>query len=302
MEAVSIAELLAENKAQLSDLTEHQGLGEDVLVRYWMVGQDDLNGCIAYLKAQAPITDPMTGTRWARTGTWYVGDVFYKPGNANPLVASGPAGLLWILYQQLSKGDKIITINEDCAAYTKQKIIHTYNPVIPPGAATKGHIITVDATPTELGRERTAQETITPKDQVATAYDRSKAADATKILHTENGTPLTQPADTKGTIVRQSAQPTEAGNDRTTVETIVPKDQVATAYDESMAAGAVKVLNTENGTPLSKPTAAKGTIVRQSAQPTEAGNDRTTVETIVPKDQVATTYDCLLYTSPSPRD
>jgi len=287
----SLAELLAENKAQLSDLDEDQGLGEDVLVRTWTVGQDDLNGCLAYLKAQTTIASPMTGTRWARTGTWYAGEVKYKPGNVNPLVASGAGGLVWVLYQTLSKGDKIITINEDNAAFTRQTIIHTYNPDIPSGTAAAGKIVRVEASPTELGRERTSQETTTPKDQVATAYDRSKAADATKILHTENATPLTLPADIKGTIVRQSAQPTEAGNDRTTVDTIVPKDQVATAYDRSKAADATKVVHSENATPLTQPADVKGTIVRQSAAPTEAGNDRTTVDTIVPKDQVATAYD-----------
>jgi hypothetical protein len=291
LEATDIANLLAESKAQISNLAEHQGLGEDVMVRFWLVNQEDLEGCVAYLKAMTTVTDPMAGTRWARSGTWYAGAVDYKPGNSNPLVVSGAAGLVWILYQQLSKGDKIITITESCAAYTKTKIIHTYNALIPSGAAGAGQIINVDAQPTALGRERTVQETIVPKDQVATAYDRSKASDAAKVLHTENATPLTQPADVKGTIVRQSAQPTEAGNDRTVVETIVPKDQVATAYDRSKAADAAKVLHTENGTPLTQPADVKGTIVRQSAQPTEAGNDRTVVETIVPKDQVATGYD-----------
>jgi hypothetical protein len=291
LEAISIAEILAENKAQLSTLTEHQGLGEDVFWRFWMVGQEDLNGCIEYLKTQTTILAPMTGTRWARLGIWYAGQVEYKPGNANPIVASGSNGLMWILYQQVSKGDKVITITESCAAYTKTRILHTYNPAIPSGAALNGQIIAVQATPTELGRERTVQETTVPKDQVATAYDRSKAEDNTKVMHTENATPLTQPVDLKGTMVRQSAQPTDAGNQRTVQETIVPKDQTAVSVDNSPSQVATKTLHTENATDLTPAAIVKGRLTMQEAQPTAAGNQRTVESVIVPTDQVATSYD-----------
>ena len=291
MEAASIAELLAENKAQLSNLAEHQGLGEDILVRFWTVGQDDLDGCVAYLKAQTIITDPMTGTRWARTGTWYAGAVDYKPGNVNPLVASGAAGLIWILYQQLSKGDKVITINEVCAAYTKQKIIHTYNPFIPSGTAPKGQIITVEAQPTELGREQTIQETTTPTDQVSVSNDVSKSAESLKTVHTENATPLIKPAATKGLIVTQEAQPTPAGNERTVVVETTPTDQLAVSVDNSKSGVSTKTVHTENAVDLTPAAIVKGTITTQEAQPTPAGNQRTVVAVTVPTDQVATSYD-----------
>ncbi|MFA5430098.1 MAG: hypothetical protein WC329_02945, partial [Candidatus Omnitrophota bacterium] len=212
MEAASIAEILAENKAQLSEAAEHKGLGEDVFWRFWLVGQDDLDGCIAYLKAQTTILEPMKGTRWFRSGIWYAGEVSYKTGNANPLVASGGTGLMWLLYQQVSKGDKIITITESCAAYTKTREIHTYNPEIPDGAAVKGQVINVEATPTELGRERTVQETTVPKDQVAESFNESAAASSKKTLHTENATDLTKPEAPKGTIISQEADRTVAGN------------------------------------------------------------------------------------------
>jgi len=276
MEAASIAEILSENKARLSEADEDQGRGEDVFSRYWLVGQDDLDGCVAYLKAMTIVEAPMAGTRWAREGVWYAGRVRYKPGNDNPLVASGANGLVWILSQELSKGTKEITIDEECAAWTKRTVINTYNPSIPSGTASARTIVRVGATPTDLGREQTTKETTTPKDQVSTAYDRSKAADATKVVHTENATPLSQPADVKGTIVRQSAQPTEAGNERTEVDTIVPKDQVATEGEDGGLEKATTVLHTENAsTPTAPPASAQGNIKKVVADPTEAGNLRT---------------------------
>ncbi|MFA5401287.1 MAG: hypothetical protein WC359_12640 [Dehalococcoidia bacterium] len=290
MEAASIAEILAENKARLSEAEEDQGRGEDVFWRYWLVGQDDLDGCIAYLKAMTTVASPMTGTRWARTGTWYAGRVRYRPGNDNPLVASGAAGLVWLLYQELSKGTKEITINEDCAAWTKQRVINTYNPSIPSGTAVAGTIVRVGATPTDLGREQTTKETTTPKDQTATARDDSAAAGSVKVLHTE-GAALAAPSAVAGTIIRQTAQPTEAGNERTVVETITVKDQTATAGDDSAAASASKVTHTEAAAEAGAQSAAAGTIVRSTSTPTEAGKYRNTVETITVKDQTATAGD-----------
>ncbi|MFA7333518.1 MAG: hypothetical protein WC130_04400 [Kiritimatiellia bacterium] len=224
MNAESIADILAENKAQLSNLAEHQGLGQDVLIRFWTVGQEDLDGCLTYLKAQTTILNPMTGTRWARTGLWYAGDVDYKPGNANPLVVSGANGLIWLVFQTISKGDKVITITEDCAAYTKTRVIHTFNPDIPSGVAGAGTIVNVDATPTELGRERTVQETILPKDQTATSGTETGMRSVVRVSHTENpSAPMVPAAITPGVIKRVDAQPTTAGNVKSEEETDTAK-------------------------------------------------------------------------------
>ena len=109
-------------------------------------------------------------------------------------------------------------------------------------------------------------------------------------MHTENATDLTKPTAAKGTLVKQSAQPTAAGNQQTVLETITPKDQMAKSWDVSLAAETEREVHTENATDLTKPTAAKGTIVKQSAQPTPAGNQQTVVDTITPKDQVVKSY------------
>jgi hypothetical protein len=124
-----------------------------------------------------------------------------------------------------------------------------------------------------------------PKDQVATAYDRSKAEDATKVMHTENATPLTQPADVKGTIVRQTAQPTAAGNERTVEETIVPKDQVEASYEENAFDHVSIVRHTENPNALTNPIGEVGKIKENQNLPMPAGNARTEerVRTAIPQ-------------------
>jgi hypothetical protein len=76
--------------------------------------------------------------------------------------------------------------------------------------------------------------------------------------------------------VRQTAQPTEAGNERTVVESIVPKDQVATEGEDGGLEKATTVLHTENAsTPTAPPASAQGNIKKVVADPTEAGNLRT---------------------------
>lgn len=223
-DAAVIAELLSEANASLSDLEEHQGLGEDVLVRYWHIGQDYLDGAIEHLKTQTTVENPMAGTRWARTGIWYAGWVAVRQGNINPLVASGAQGLVWLVYQELSKGDKIITITEDCAAYTKTRIIHTYNPDVPSGVAETGQIVAVEASPTKLGRLQTAQETTIPKDQVATSGTETGMKTVVRITHTENPQqPTVPPGITAGQIKQVAANPTRAGNYETMEETDTAK-------------------------------------------------------------------------------
>ncbi len=294
MDTAKIAEILSENKARLSELREHQGRGEDVFFRYWVVGQDALDDCVLYLKSMTTVVNPMLGTRWARAGTWYAGEVNYRPASDNQLltrVTSTVPGMLWALFQQLNKGTKVITIDEDCAAYTKKRIITTYNSTIPSGTASKGTVVSVDADPTELGRERTVQETTTVKDQVSVSWDVSPSAESTRTLHTENPAVLEKPTETKGVIVRQTSQPTTAGNERTVEEIITVKDQAAVAGDDSAASSALKTLHTEAEEETGAQTAAAGTIVRTSSQPTEAGNFRNVVEVITPKDQTAQAGD-----------
>jgi hypothetical protein len=126
---------------------------------------------------------------------------------------------------------------------------------------------------------------------VAVSVDNSLAGVSTKTLHTENPSDLSAPGVVKGTITKQEAQPTEAGNQRTIEVVNVPADQVAVSVDNSPSGVSVKTLHTENPSDLSAPAIVKGTITRQDAQPTEAGNQRTIEVSSVPTDQVETSFD-----------
>jgi len=132
------------------------------------------------------------------------------------------------------------------------------------------------------------EEKITPEDQTATSYDVSKSVDVTAVIHTENPDPLVKPTATKGTIVRQTAQPTEVGKQRTSEETIIPTDQIAVSVDNAPSFANTKTIHTENDTDLTTPTVVAGQINRQEATPTDAGNQRTLEETLIPTNQTET--------------
>ena len=128
-----------------------------------------------------------------------------------------------------------------------------------------------------------------PTNQSATSTDKSAASTATKVLNTE-GAALGVPAPAAGTIIKQEAQPTEAGNVRTIQNTIVVSNQTAVSTDMSYASESVKTLNTENSA-LSTPAKVKGSIFRQESSPTESGKNRTVEETITQYDQYSISID-----------
>ena len=184
------------------------------------------------------------------------------------------------------------TSTDTSKASVNTKVLNTENDTpLTPESATKGTINRQNSTPTEAGNNRTVEEAEVPTNQTTTSTDTSKARVNTKVLNTENDTPLTPESATKGTINRQSSTPTEAGNDRTVEEVELPTNQTSTSTDTSKAGVNTKVLNTENDTPLEPEDATKGIINRQSSTPTEAGNDRTVEEAIVPTDQSAVSVD-----------
>ena len=194
--------------------------------------------------------------------------------------------------QEIVPTDQVSTSYDASMASETETVLHTENPdVLDKPTPVKGTIVRQQSSQTEAGNERTIVQTITPTDQVSTSYDVSKASETETVLHTENPDMLDKPTPVKGTIVRQSSRPTEAGNEQTVVQTITPTDQISTSYDASKASETETVLHTENPDVLDKPTPTKGTIVRQQSSQTEAGNERTIVQTIVPKDQVSTSYE-----------
>jgi len=188
--------------------------------------------------------------------------------------------------------DQTATSKEESGARSVARVLNTENASTPADpAATPGEINRVELQPTEAGRLRSVVEKVTVKDQTATSAEDSAAKSATRAFHSENATPLGAPTATAGTIKRNENRPTEAGLTQTTEEVVTVKDQTATAGDDSAAANAVKVLNTEAAAAPSAPSAAAGTIIRQSSQPTEAGKFRNMVETVTVKDQTATSAE-----------
>jgi len=183
--------------------------------------------------------------------------------------------------------DQSASSADHSAAADSSKTIHTENSSVPTLSAGAGVVVRVEGAPTEAGKYRTTEETITVKDQAAVSTDISKASAATKTVHTE-GDALSADSAAKGTIYRQESTPTEAGKYRTLRNVTVPTDQTAVSVDNSEAFVLTKTIHTENDTDLTTPEIVAGTITRQVATPTEAGNQRTTEDVYVPTNQTET--------------
>ena len=154
---------------------------------------------------------------------------------------------------------------------------------------TDGSIISVANAPTDACLWRTRKETRTPKDQTGSAERRSAAIDSDiTATHTE-GDAVSEEDKTlaTGEIKDIGEAPTPAGNVRTSVRTIKPKDQEGGGASESAAETSTTVTHTEKATEETV-TETTGSIVSASNNPTEADNYRTSKETRTPKDQTAT--------------
>ena len=80
----NVAELMSEHRAVLWSGVERNGVGIHRIVRAWReVTREDLNACVAALKARDTVTDPMKATKWHRTGTWRVGRIWWEWEDAN---------------------------------------------------------------------------------------------------------------------------------------------------------------------------------------------------------------------------
>jgi len=82
----TIKNLLAETLCEPWRWDENDGYDGDAITRVWYeIPRDDLDGCVQWLEektsagndaASATVTNPMQGTRWHRSGTWYGGRVW----------------------------------------------------------------------------------------------------------------------------------------------------------------------------------------------------------------------------------
>jgi len=182
--------------------------------------------------------------------------------------------------------DQTIIEKEESAAKSVSRETHTEaSAALAEPSQTDGQINRVSNQETEAGNVRTTAETITPKDQTITEKEECAARSVERTTHTEATSPLPDPTDVAGEINRVSNQETEAGNVRTTAEKIIPKDQTIEETEESAARSVARTTHTEADTELTPATEETGKIKRVVNQETEAGNVKTTEETITPKDQ-----------------
>jgi hypothetical protein len=118
LDTANIRSLLAEANARVVESIDNDAHDQDVIRRYWPeIPRHDLDACVIYLKAytsaanteeSATIASPMTGTRWARSGTWYGGRIYldwYTPDGGG----QKQLGLFQVLYKGgLTLADNIV--------------------------------------------------------------------------------------------------------------------------------------------------------------------------------------------------
>jgi len=196
------------------------------------------------------------------------------------------AGNVKTTAEKVTPKDQTIEETEQSAARSVARTTHTEAEMeLSPAAVETGKINRVVNEETEAGNVKTTAETVTPKDQTIIEKEESAARSVERETHTEATTPLVDPVETPGEINRVVNQETEAGNVKTTAETVTPKDQTIIEKEESAARSVARETHTEATTPLVDPVETPGEINRVVNQETEAGNVKTTAEKVTPKDQ-----------------
>ena len=192
--------------------------------------------------------------------------------------------------------DEVITAknqtgNEEelSAARTVSRSTNTQVSAVSTPTQADGYIKRVMNRPTEFGLNSTVSETITAIDQTGDEYETSGARSIVRSTHTQ-GSALPQPSQTAGYIHRAANQPTEFGLNRTVYETIEAIDQTATDYRTTADQSAVATKHTQ-GTALTAPPRADGTIVRRTNRPTEFDKTETVDEVITAVNQQRNEYE-----------
>ena len=143
--------------------------------------------------------------------------------------------------------------------------------------------------PTQFGKFRTEDETVTAKNQLATSYEDRADQSGSTYLNTQSSA-LGAPTPTTGWLQYMRNLPTQFGKYRTESEVIIAKNQTATSYEDRHDESTQTDLNTQ-GTVLGSPTAGAGEVRRSRNLPTQFGKFRTEDETVTAKDQDATSYE-----------
>jgi hypothetical protein len=182
--------------------------------------------------------------------------------------------------------DQEATSYEDRHDQGSARALSTQEPsALPSPTASAGTIRRSGNIPTEYGRYRTEDETITAKDQTGEQYEDNHAESIVVNIHTQ-GTALTSPTAGIGTVLRRSNTPTTFGLDETRDEVRTAKDQTGEEYREDHAESVRTDTHTQ-GSALSIPAAVVGQRIRRINRPTEFGLDATVSETTTTKDQTS---------------
>jgi hypothetical protein len=151
--------------------------------------------------------------------------------------------------------------------------------VAEPSAPSAGTIVRVVQDPTEYGKNRTVQETITASNQTATEWEKRHDQTSARSKQTQGAAVAEPSAPAAGTIVRVVQDPTEFGKNRSTQETITASNQTATEWEKRHDQTVTRSKQTQ-GAAVAEPSApSAGTIVRVAQDPTEFGKNRSTQET-----------------------
>jgi len=161
--------------------------------------------------------------------------------------------------------------------------IHTQGDALVSAVATAGTIVTKRSDPTEFGKYATVDETVTAKDQTGSETIVDASRTVSRSVHTQ-GDALSTPTQSDGVVQRVVNDPTEFGKNRTVSETVTAIDQTGSVDEDRHDQSTSATIHTQ-GSLLSAPTAAEGTIVRRRSNPTEYGLYGTTDEVITAKNQ-----------------
>ena len=299
--------VLAEAKARILETDENRGFGDDSIVRCWDgITRDNLDLCarllIDYTSADneevgQTVTSPMTGTQWAKAGTWYGGRVFFRFDEKQNLM------LCQVLHKEGTALEDVVT--ENSCRYqveTTWYFAAAALPELPEADADNGityRMGGVSLNP-ETGLYTLNVDKRTRLYQTTGEYvsQQSAAVEIKEEKHTgvsdaaEAGLALPSlAAAVQGKILRRDRSRNEDCTQDITDQELAPKDQTFESLEESAARSVALAGHTEAAEALPAPVQVDGVVKRVRNQETEAGNQRTEAETITPHDQVGSEYE-----------
>ena len=178
------------------------------------------------------------------------------------------------------------TSYEDRHDESTETDINTQGTVLGSPTAGAGEVRRSRNLPTQFGKFRTEDETVTAKDQDATSYERSAAEETDTALSTQDshqsfvadgGSVADRAA---GNLKRIRNLPTQFGKFRTEIETVTATNQAGSYYEETAGASTIRGLATQAVSAWPAPSQVDGQINRRTNLPTQFGRYRTISERI----------------------